>query len=82
MDTYDKRKVRLGDTISFGDAIVAFSIPIMTLSIQLPDIQTHTLSQSQIIHELLKLRPRFKIYAISFFVIGFTGCLTMSYLIT
>lgn len=70
MDISDKRKVRLGDTISFGDALFAFSITIMTLSIQLPNIPTHTLSQSQIISELLQLRPQFEIYVISFFVIG------------
>jgi uncharacterized membrane protein len=66
----DKKKVRLNDAISFGDALFAFSITIMTLSIQLPDIQTHNLTQSQIISELLELRPQFESYVISFFVIG------------
>lgn len=42
----------------------------MTLSIQLPNVQTHTLTQSEIISELLELRSQFEIYAISFFVIG------------
>lgn len=42
----------------------------MTLSIQLPAIQTHNLSQSEIISELLELRPQFEVYVISFFVIG------------
>ena len=63
-------KIRLEHVISFSDAIFAFSITFMAVSIQLPDLPQH-LTQTQVIQRLVgELGPRFTIYVISFFVIG------------
>ena len=63
-------KIRLEHVISFSDAIFAFSITFMAVSIQLPNLPQH-LTQTQVIQRLVgELGPRFTIYVISFFVIG------------
>ena len=62
--------LRLEHVISFSDAIFAFSITFMAIPIQLPYLPTN-LSQSQVLQILSnELGLRFKIYAISYFVIG------------
>ena len=63
------REIRLEHVISFADAIFAFSITFMAISIQIPDLPEN-LTQAQVINRLLELRPQFEIYVISFFVIG------------
>jgi uncharacterized membrane protein len=63
-------KIRLEHVISFSDAIFAFSITFMALSIQLPSLPEN-LTQTQVIQSLVgELELRFAIYVISFFVIG------------
>ena len=63
-------KIRLEHAISFSDAIFAFSITFMAISIQLPNLPEN-LTQAQVIQSLVKeLGPPFAIYVISFFVIG------------
>jgi uncharacterized membrane protein len=63
-------KIRLEHVISFSDAIFAFSITFMAISIQLPTLPEN-LTQTQVIQNLVgELGPRFAIYVISFFVIG------------
>jgi uncharacterized membrane protein len=69
MGVHDRSKVRIGDIISFSDAIFAFSITFMALSIQFPS-QTNNLTQSEIISKIIELRPQFEIYVVSFFVVG------------
>jgi uncharacterized membrane protein len=69
MTSDDRSKVRIGDLISFSDAIFAFSITFMALSIQFPSQTTH-LTQSEIISKIFELRPQFEIYVVSFFVVG------------
>ncbi|MGC1134494.1 MAG: TMEM175 family protein [Nitrososphaeraceae archaeon] len=64
-----RKQIRLEHVISFGDAIFAFSITFMAISIQIPNLP-EGLSQEQVIDRLLGLRSHFEIYAISFFVIG------------
>ena len=63
------REIRIEHVISFADAIFAFSITFMAISIQIPDLPEN-LTQPQVINRLLELRPQFEIYVISFFVIG------------
>ena len=63
------REIRIEHVISFADAIFAFSITFMAISIQIPDLPEN-LTQAQVINRLLELRPQFEIYVISFFVIG------------
>ena len=70
MDHEDKSKVRIDHIISFGDAIFAFSITFMALSIQFPISQSEILTQQEIISKLLDLQPQFETYAISFFIVG------------
>jgi uncharacterized membrane protein len=63
-------KIKLEHVVSFSDAVFAFSITFMAVSIQLPDLP-EDLTQAQVIHLLVaELGPRFTIYVISFFVIG------------
>jgi uncharacterized membrane protein len=63
-------KIRLEHVISFSDAIFAFSITFMAISIQIPNLPEN-LTQTQVIQSLVgESGLRFAIYAISFFVIG------------
>ena len=63
-------KIRLEHVVSFGDAIFAFSITFMAVTIQIPNLPEN-LTQAQVIQNLIgKLGPRFAIYVISFFVIA------------
>ena len=67
-------KIRLEHVISFADAIFAFSITFMAISIQIPDLpnNNNNITQTEIIAKLLELRPQFETYVISFFIIGIT----------
>ena len=63
-------KIKLEHVISFSDAIFAFSITFMAISIQIPSLPEN-LTQTQVIESLVgELGLRFAIYVISFFVIG------------
>lgn len=63
-------KIRLEHLITFGDAIFAFSITFMAVSIEIPNLADN-LSQTQVVESLIAdLGARFAIYVISFFVIG------------
>jgi uncharacterized membrane protein len=63
-------KIRLEHLVSFSDAIFAFSITFMAVTIQIPDLPEN-LTQAQVIQNLIgELGPRFAIYVISFFVIA------------
>lgn len=64
-----RRQIRLEHVISFADAIFAFSITFMAISIQIPSL-AQNLTQTQVINRLVELVPEFEIYVISFFVIG------------
>src|SRR5918994_4336194 len=67
---FDSDKNKTGHVINFGDAIFAFSITFMAVTIQIPNLPEN-LSEAQIIQNLVgELGPRFAIYVISFFVIG------------
>ena len=63
-------KIRLEYVVSFSDAIFAFSITFMAVTIQIPNLPEN-LTQAQVIQNLIgELGPRFAIYVISFFVIA------------
>jgi uncharacterized membrane protein len=62
-------QLRLEHITSFADAIFAFSITFMAISIDLPNL-AQNLSQAEVIDKLLESIPEFEIYVISFFVIG------------
>src|SRR5919199_1494451 len=64
-----QRQLRLDHITSFADAIFAFSITFMAISIAIPNL-AQNLTQAQVIDKLLESIPEFEIYAISFFVIG------------
>jgi uncharacterized membrane protein len=55
--------------VSFGDAIFAFAITFMTLSIDIPDLPTN-LTESQLSSRLYDLYPQVESYIISFAVIS------------
>jgi uncharacterized membrane protein len=72
-DNNDKRslgKIRLDHVISFGDAIFAFSITFMAISIEIPKLSTDNLTVQQLIATLSDLQPQLEIYAISFMIVG------------
>jgi uncharacterized membrane protein len=62
-------QLRLEHIISFADAIFAFSITFMAVTIDVPNL-AQNLTQTQVIDKLLESIPEFEIYVISFFVIG------------
>ena len=61
--------MRLEHVISFGDAIFAFSITFMAISIQIPNLPEN-LTQTQLLDRLMGLSTHFEIYALSLFIIG------------
>ena len=62
-------KVKPEHVISFGDAIFAFAITLMTLSIDIPDLPSN-LTESQLLSRLYNLYPQVETYIISFAVIS------------
>jgi uncharacterized membrane protein len=64
-----QHQLRVDHVISFADALFAFSITFMAISIAIPNL-AQNLNQTQVIDKLLESIPEFEIYAISFFVIG------------
>jgi len=62
-------KVKPEHVVSFGDAIFAFAITLMTLSIDIPDLPTN-LTESQLLSALYELYPQVESYIISFAVIA------------
>jgi uncharacterized membrane protein len=61
--------IKLEHVISFSDAVFAFAITLMALSIDIPDLPTN-LTQSELLDELYALYPQFESYVISFAVIA------------
>lgn len=64
-----KPQVKLDRIIIFSDAIFAFSITIVLLSIPIPQLPDN-LHEEQIQAKLWEMKPYFESYAISFAVIG------------
>jgi uncharacterized membrane protein len=62
-------KVKPEHVVSFGDAIFAFAITFMTLSIDIPDLPTG-LTESQLLSRLYDIYPQLESYLISFAVIA------------
>ena len=55
------RKIRLEHVISFSDAIFAFSITFMAISIQIPNLPLNHITEQQFISKLLQLLPQFEL---------------------
>ncbi len=64
-----QRQLRLEHIISFADAIFAFSITFMAITINIPNL-AQNLTQAQVIDKLLESISEFEIYTINFFMIG------------
>jgi uncharacterized membrane protein len=62
-------KVKPEHVVSFGDAIFAFAITLMTLSIDIPDLPPN-LTESQLLSRLYDMYPQVESYVISFAVIA------------
>jgi uncharacterized membrane protein len=62
-------KVKPEYVVSFGDAIFAFAITFMTLSIDIPDLPAN-LTESQLLSRLYDVYPQVESYIISFAVIA------------
>ena len=61
--------IKLEHVISFSDAVFAFAITLMALSVDIPDLPTD-LTQSELLDKLYGLYPQFESYIISFAVIA------------
>jgi len=61
--------IKLEHVISFSDAVFAFAITLMALSIELPDLPSN-LTQAELLDKLYDLFPQFESYIISFAVIA------------
>lgn len=61
--------VRLDHVTSFGDAVFAFSITFIAISIQIPTLPNN-LSEFEVVNKMLQLIPQLEIYFTSFIVIG------------
>ena len=61
--------IKVEHVISFSDAVFAFAITLMALSIDIPDLPTD-LTQSELLDKLYDLYPQFESYVISFAVIA------------
>lgn len=61
--------IKVEHVISFSDAVFAFAITLMALSIDIPDLPLN-LSQSELLQRLDDFYPQFEDYIISFAVIG------------
>jgi uncharacterized membrane protein len=61
--------IKLEHVISFSDAVFAFAITLMALSVDIPDLPTD-LTQSELLDKLYDLYPQFESYVISFAVIA------------
>lgn len=62
-------RIKLEYVISFSDAVFAFAITFMALTIDIPDL-TPNLTQSQLIQKLIDMYPQVESYFLSFFVIA------------
>jgi uncharacterized membrane protein len=62
-------KVKPEHVVSFGDAIFAFAITLMTLSIDIPDLPQN-LTESELLSRLYDMYPQVESYIISFAVIS------------
>jgi uncharacterized membrane protein len=62
-------RVKPEHVVSFGDAIFAFAITLMTLSIDIPDLPPN-LTESQLLSRLYDMYPQVESYIISFAVIS------------
>ena len=62
-------KVKPEHVVSFGDAIFAFAITLMTLSIDIPDLP-EDLTEPQLLSRLYEMYPQVESYLISFAVIA------------
>jgi uncharacterized membrane protein len=61
--------VKVEHVISFSDAVFAFAITLMALTINIPDLPTH-LTQSELLDKFYDLYPQVESYVISFAVIA------------
>ena len=61
--------IKVEHVISFSDAVFAFAITLMALSIDIPDLPSN-LTQAELIDKLYDLFPQFESYVISFAVIA------------
>jgi uncharacterized membrane protein len=61
--------IKVEHVISFSDAVFAFAITLMALSIDIPDLPSN-LTQAELLDRLYDLFPQFESYIISFAVIA------------
>ena len=62
-------RIRLEHVISFSDAVFAFAITLMALTIDIPDLSSN-LTEPQLIEKLFDMSSQVESYVLSFFIIA------------
>ncbi len=62
-------KIRLEHVISFSDAVFAFAITLMALTIDIPDLSSN-LTEPQLVEKLFDMSSQVEGYVLSFFIIA------------
>ena len=62
-------RIRLEHVISFSDAVFAFAITLMALTIDIPDLSSN-LTEPQLVEKLFDMSSQVESYVLSFFIIA------------
>jgi uncharacterized membrane protein len=62
-------RIKLDHVISFSDAVFAFAITLMALTVDIPDLNP-SLTEPQLVDNLLEMSPQIESYILSFFIIS------------
>jgi uncharacterized membrane protein len=62
-------RIKIDHIISFSDAVFAFAITLMALTVDIPDLSPN-LTEPQLVDKLLDMSPQIESYILSFFIIS------------
>ena len=62
-------RIKLDHVIAFSDAVFAFAITLMALTVHIPDLSP-SLTEPQLVGKLLDMYPQLESYILSFFIIS------------
>lgn len=65
-----QEKFQLERVVFFNDAVFAIAITLLIIDIKVPDFQTTSISDKELLYKISSLIPKFIGFIISFFVIG------------
>lgn len=62
-------KIKLEHLVTFSDAVFAFALTLMALTVDIPDLELN-LTEQQLVQELVDMIPQLETYILSFFIIA------------